>query len=100
MSTNPDAPWGICVGRREYDLGGRYARFTAVVGFVDGGGAGSLTVQVRGDDKIIRSIAVQAGPPVKVDLDISGARMLGLQISCQGVPGGSVAVGDPRLYGR
>jgi hypothetical protein len=97
MSTDPNAKWATCLQRREYDLGARFERFTALVGIIDAG-SGTSTVDILVDDKTARSVAVQVGEPVKVDLDISGAKVLGLRAGCPGVPDGPVALGDPRLY--
>ncbi len=65
-----------------YDLGGRYERFSVVVGVDDSvGGYGSVVFRVRADDRILfESRTLRGGDaPQAVAVDISGASVLTLE---------------------
>jgi hypothetical protein len=96
---------GISVHSRtvlRYDIGRRFERFRAKVGFQQPEGkAGRAVIRVLGDDKVLREIPDARGdqPPVDLDLSVAGVSRLSLEVDFgadQDV-GDRVAWADARL---
>jgi alpha-galactosidase len=80
------------------DLKGQATRFLAMVGLNDNASRqGSVTVEVWVDNKkaFITNVLKTGQPPVKVDVDLTGARFLELIID----DGGDVSTGDNADWG-
>jgi len=80
------------------DLKGQATRFVSMVGLDDAvRGQGSVTVEVWVDNKkaFISNVLKAGDPPVKVDVDLTGARFLELTID----DGGDVSTGDNADWG-
>jgi alpha-galactosidase len=80
------------------DLKGQATRFVSMVGLDDAvKGQGSVTVEVWVDNKkaFISNVLKAGDPPVRVDVDLTGARFLELTID----DGGDVSTGDNADWG-
>lgn len=93
----PTTPTAGGPGFVELDLGGRYRRFTTVAGVLDDARdpfqVGRFRVVLDGTPRSEHEVA--AGKPATIDLDVTGARVLRLEMSRPGVPAspfGSAAV--------
>lgn len=79
----PNTPAATGPGFVELDLGGHYRRFTTVAGVLDDARdpfqVGRLRVVLDGTPRSEHDVA--AGKPAKIDLDVSGARLLRLEMS-------------------
>jgi hypothetical protein len=89
----------------EIDLGGRYQRFTTVAGVLDDARdrfqVGRFRVLLDGKPRSEHEVAI--GKPATIDLDVTGALKLRLEMSRPGVtasPFGSAAVVVTRRRGR
>jgi TolB-like protein len=88
-----------------YDLGGRYDRFTAVIGVPDATPANvRMVFRVFVDGQVaVPGRALGAGdPPVPVTVNVTGAKTLLLDVEADGVPSSGQTVvsalwGEPRL---
>jgi hypothetical protein len=96
---------GTAPGFVEVDLDGHYQRLTAVAGVLDDAAdtfqVGRFRVLVDGSPRAVHEVA--AGKPVTIDLDVTGALRLRLEMSRPGVaasPFGSAAVVVTRRGGR
>lgn len=101
----PTTPAATGPGFVELDLGGHYQRFTAVAGVLDDARdpfqVGRFRVVLDGRPRSEHEVA--AGKPAAIDVDITGARLLRLEMSRPGVaasPFGSAAVVITRRRGR
>ncbi|WP_103354377.1 SEFIR domain-containing protein [Amycolatopsis sp. CA-128772] len=93
----PATPTATGAGFVELDLDGRYQRFTTVAGVLDDARdpfqVGRVRVVLDGTPRSEHDVA--AGKPATIDLDVTGARVLRLEMSRPGVPAspfGSAAV--------
>ncbi len=96
---------GPAPGFVEVDLGGRYQRFTTVAGVLDNAAdrfqVGRFRVLLDGVPRSVHDVAV--GKPATIDLDVTGALRLRLELSRPGAPAspfGSAAVVVTRRRGR
>ncbi|WIV55189.1 SEFIR domain-containing protein [Amycolatopsis nalaikhensis] len=101
----PTTPTAAGPGFVELDLGGHYQRFTTVAGVLDDATdafqVGRVRVVLDGTPRSEHDVA--AGKPATIDLDVSGARLLRLEMARPGVtasPFGSAAVVVTRRGGR
>ena len=83
----PTTPAATGTGFLELDLGGHYQRFTTVAGVLDDAKdpfqVGRLRVLLDGTTRSEHDVA--AGKPAMIDLDVTGARRLRLEMSRPGV---------------
>ncbi|WP_410586595.1 SEFIR domain-containing protein [Amycolatopsis sp. lyj-23] len=93
----PGTPATTGPGFIELDLGGHYQRFTSVAGVLDNARdpfqVGRFRVVLDGTPRSEHDVS--AGKPAKIDLDVSGGRLLRLEMSRPGAsasPFGSAAV--------
>ncbi|MGW4056685.1 SEFIR domain-containing protein [Amycolatopsis sp. NPDC004747] len=93
----PGGPAATGPGFVELELGGHYQRFTTVAGVLDDATdpfqVGRIRVVLDGVPRSEHDVS--AGKPAKIDLDVSGARLLRLELSRPGAsasPFGSAAV--------
>jgi hypothetical protein len=93
----PKTPSPSGPGFLELDLGGHYQRFTTVAGVLDNARdrfqVGRVRVVLDGTPRSEHDVS--PGKPAKIDLDVSGARVLRLEMSRPGAsasPFGSAAV--------
>jgi hypothetical protein len=101
----PTSPATTGPGFVEFDLDGQYQRFTTVAGVLDDAKdpfqVGRFLVLLDGKPRSEHEVA--AGKPAKIDLDVTGARRLRLEMSRPGAPAspfGSAAVVVTRRGGR
>jgi hypothetical protein len=101
----PTTPAATGPGFVELDLGGHYQRFTAVAGVRDDARdpfqVGHFRVVLDGRPRSEHEVA--AGKPATIDVDVTGTRLLRLEMSRPGVtasPFGSAAVVVTRRRGR
>ncbi|HET6705297.1 SEFIR domain-containing protein [Amycolatopsis sp.] len=101
----PGSPPATGPGFVELDLGGSYRRFTTVAGVLDDAAdpfqVGRVRVVLDGTPRSEHDVA--AGKPAAIDLDVTGARLLRLELSRPGAPAsplGSAAVVVTRRGGR
>jgi alpha-galactosidase len=96
--TYPHGIGTLSINELIVDLKGQATRFVAMVGMDDAvKGQGSVTVEVWVDNKkaFISNVLKAGDPPVKVDVDLTGARFLELMID----DGGDVSTGDYADWG-
>jgi hypothetical protein len=101
----PASPAATGAGFVELDLGGHYRRFTTLAGVLDDATdpfqVGRVRVVLDGTPRSEHDVA--AGKPAVIDLDVTGARLLRLELSRPGAPAspfGSAAVVVSRRGGR
>ncbi|MBE8517782.1 TIR domain-containing protein [Amycolatopsis sp. H6(2020)] len=101
----PASPSATGPGFVELELGGHYRRFTTVAGVLDDAAdpfqVGRVRVVLDGTPRSEHDVA--AGKPAAIDLDVTGARLLRLEMSRPGAPAspfGSAAVVVSRRAGR
>jgi len=101
----PSSPSATGPGFVELDLGGNYRRFTTVAGVLDDAAdpfqVGRVRVVLDGTPRSEHDVS--AGKPAAIDLDVTGARLLRLEMTRPGVaasPFGSAAVVVTRRGGR
>jgi hypothetical protein len=101
----PASPSATGPGFVELDLGGSYRRFTTVAGVLDDAAdpfqVGRVRVVLDGTPRSEHDVS--AGKPAAIDLDVTGARLLRLEMSRPGAPAspfGSAVVVVARRGGR
>ena len=81
VSDDP-ADWGICAhapSELEFEIGGRYERFTAGAGLWGEGARGSVGFEVHGDGKLLyRSEVLTGTRRAAMDVDVKGVKTLRL----------------------
>ncbi|WP_410642603.1 SEFIR domain-containing protein [Amycolatopsis sp. lyj-346] len=84
----PASPSATGPGFVELDLGGNYRRFTTVAGVLDDAAdpfqVGRVRVVLDGTPRSEHDVS--AGKPAAIDLDVTGARLLRLELSRPGAP--------------
>lgn len=102
LSDDP-ADWGICAhapSELTFEVGGRYARFTARVGLWGDGARGSVGFEVYGDDRLLFESEVLRGTDrAAIDVDVKGVATLRL-VATDGGDGKTADAStwyDPRL---